>query len=112
MKKEHKPLQSTLIAKMTINELLAHMELPESATMDEARTQYRRLAAVHHPDRGGDAETMATLNLVFAEVCNKLNIVEVVTQAHCLVCKDHRYIEVQVGVSTKLKKIRCPHCKG
>lgn len=32
------------------------------ATQDEIEDAYRRLAAKHHPDRGGDSDTMARIN--------------------------------------------------
>jgi len=32
------------------------LELTKSATMDEIRKSYRKLALKHHPDRGGDKE--------------------------------------------------------
>lgn len=31
-------------------------------TLDELKAQYRRLAMKHHPDRGGDLETMKAIN--------------------------------------------------
>lgn len=34
----------------------AALGLPPTATLDEAKAAYRRLAMQHHPDRGGDAE--------------------------------------------------------
>lgn len=32
------------------------------ATLDELRAEYRRLIKLHHPDVGGDPETMKTIN--------------------------------------------------
>ena len=43
-------------------EALAELELPESADEAEIRRQYRRLVMRHHPDRGGDAERLQSLN--------------------------------------------------
>ena len=31
-------------------------------TLDELKKEYRRLAFVNHPDRGGDVETMQAIN--------------------------------------------------
>lgn len=31
-------------------------------TLDELKKEYRRLAMLHHPDRGGDLETMKAIN--------------------------------------------------
>jgi hypothetical protein len=35
------------------------------ATAEECRHAYRRLAALHHPDRGGDATLMAQINAAY-----------------------------------------------
>lgn len=32
-------------------------------TLDELKAEYRRLAMLHHPDRGGDLETMKRINI-------------------------------------------------
>ncbi len=31
-------------------------------TLDELKREYRRLSKIHHPDRGGDEETMKAIN--------------------------------------------------
>lgn len=36
--------------------------VPRHATRDEVRAAYRKLASIHHPDRGGDAAMMAAIN--------------------------------------------------
>jgi hypothetical protein len=38
------------------------LSLPKDASRDDIRAAYRRLASVHHPDKGGSAEKMAELN--------------------------------------------------
>ncbi len=37
-------------------------------TLDELKAEYRRLTKLHHPDLGGDAETMKAVNNEYAEV--------------------------------------------
>ena len=39
-----------------------------SASIDEIRERRRHLAAVHHPDVGGNAETMSAINRAFDEI--------------------------------------------
>ncbi len=41
---------------------LAVLELDETASSEEIRLQYRRLAARHHPDRGGDTARAQEIN--------------------------------------------------
>ncbi|MGM0594089.1 MAG: DNA-J related domain-containing protein [Pseudomonadota bacterium] len=41
---------------------LAVLELEEPVSLAEIKTQYRRLAMAHHPDRGGETEQMHDLN--------------------------------------------------
>ena len=41
--------------------------VPRTATREDARAAYRRLAAQHHPDKGGDAARMAEINRAWDE---------------------------------------------
>lgn len=45
---------------------------PTEASLDVVRGQYRRLAAVHHPDRGGDDAAMSELNWAWAQAQQSL----------------------------------------
>jgi len=36
--------------------------IPQPETLEELKTMYRKLAIQHHPDRGGDSETMKGIN--------------------------------------------------
>lgn len=36
--------------------------VPKDATREDVKSAYRRLASLHHPDKGGSAEKMAALN--------------------------------------------------
>ena len=36
--------------------------VPTPATLDELKAQYRKLAMMHHPDRGGNLDTMKAIN--------------------------------------------------
>lgn len=42
------------------------------STLDELKAEYRRLAMKHHPDRGGDTETMKEINRQHDELFEKL----------------------------------------
>jgi curved DNA-binding protein CbpA len=41
-------------------------------TLDALRKEYHRLALIHHPDRGGDLETMKALNNEFERLSKRL----------------------------------------
>lgn len=42
-------------------------------TADELKKAYFRLSKLHHPDRGGDPETMKEINRQYSEACDALN---------------------------------------
>lgn len=42
-------------------------------TLEELRTEYRRLARIHHPDVGGDEETMKRINSQYEAAFNAMN---------------------------------------
>lgn len=42
------------------------------STLDELRKEYRRLALIYHPDKGGDTELMQILNLQYERLSKKL----------------------------------------
>lgn len=41
-------------------------------SLEELRKEYRRLCMVHHPDRGGDAATMAAINNEYDETFRRM----------------------------------------
>ena len=41
-------------------------------TLDELKTEYRRLARIHHPDVGGDVATMQEINRQYEAAFNQL----------------------------------------
>lgn len=47
-------------------EALAALGLPEQADDETIRHQYRRLAMLHHPDRGGDQTRLQAINAAMA----------------------------------------------
>ena len=49
----------------SVREAFHKLDLPAGAPIDEVRRSYRQLAVQHHPDRSGDADTMATLSRAY-----------------------------------------------
>ena len=45
---------------------------PTPETLEELKSMYRKLAMLHHPDRGGDTETMKAVNAEYDELFPKL----------------------------------------
>ena len=45
---------------------------PTPSTLEELKSQYRKLAFQHHPDRGGNADTMKEVNNEYDELFPKL----------------------------------------
>ncbi len=41
-------------------------------TLEEVKKLYKKLALEHHPDKGGNTETMQTINTEYAFICAKL----------------------------------------
>lgn len=39
--------------------------------IDDIKARYKQLAKEHHPDHGGDTETMQQINAAYAEACTK-----------------------------------------
>ncbi len=42
-------------------------------TLEELKAEYRRLSKIHHPDLGGDLETMKQVNIQYEAAFNTLN---------------------------------------
>ena len=45
---------------------------PEPETLEDLKAQYRKLAMKHHPDKGGDTETMKAVNAEYDDFFPKL----------------------------------------
>lgn len=54
-------------SKNTDARTVAHMvlDLEPGANVDEVKVAYRKLSAIHHPDKGGDHEQMAKINTAY-----------------------------------------------
>ena len=50
--------------------LYDELGLPRNCTFDEIKQQYRHLAGIHHPDRGGDAEKFKRIKFAYEVLSN------------------------------------------
>ncbi|MBA7563583.1 hypothetical protein ES708_05242 [subsurface metagenome] len=53
---------------MSLASAYAMLGLPPTATMEEVKGNYKRLAAVFHPDKGGYKEAMVLLNNAYEQI--------------------------------------------
>lgn len=49
------------------------MYFENCTTIEELKKEYRKLAMKHHPDRGGDLETMQKINAAYDEAFERIN---------------------------------------
>lgn len=81
--------------------MTAHVTLGVSstATQDEIRAAYRRLAMKHHPDRGGDAGTFHKIQMAYEQLMKP---------TRCPQCEGKGTIRVKRGAF--IDKVHCPRC--
>lgn len=79
--------------------------LPAGSTSDEAKTRWRELASVHHPDRGGDAATFDALRKAYITVLQECS-----EPKHCAVCQGTGKISHSLGFSSVATF--CVYCNG
>ena len=58
------PLQPT----MPLADAYAILGLPQTASLEEVKGNYRRLAVIFHPDKGGYTEAMRLLNDAYRQI--------------------------------------------
>jgi DnaJ-class molecular chaperone len=75
------------------------LEIPETATPEQIKRAYRRLAAMHHPDRGGDAAAFTRIRKAYEQAMKPRK---------CPECHGRGHIRVKDGPTSK--KVPCPTC--
>ncbi len=53
---------------MPLADAYAVLGLPQTASVEEVKRNYKRLAAVFHPDKGGYMEAMVLLNQAYEQI--------------------------------------------
>jgi len=53
---------------MSLGDAYAVLGLPQTASLEEVKKNYKHLAAVFHPDKGGYVEAMKLLNRAYEQV--------------------------------------------
>lgn len=77
----------------------------ESASLDDVKQAWRKLASEHHPDRGGDAEKFNQAKQAYTQAC------EIVTQPkECTTCSGSGKVYALNGWS-KIG-LTCEECGG
>ena len=54
---------------MPLADAYAVLGLPRTASLEEVKRNYKHLAVVFHPDKGGYAEAMKLLNQAYERIC-------------------------------------------
>lgn len=84
---------------------LVKFGLDDSATVDEVKKRWRELAAIHHPDRGGDSAEFSRWNKLYEAA-----MVEAQTEIECPICDGKGAIVKARGFHST--RIRCSSCGG
>lgn len=58
---------------MELDEAVRTLDIPSTATLNEAKVAYRRLALIHHPDRGGNEEVFKRVSEAYLVVKDRLD---------------------------------------
>lgn len=79
--------------------------LPETATPEQVKARWRELAAIHHPDRGGNAVDFTTYRRAYQEALREAEVPK-----PCKSCKGLGKQKVSHGFYST--EVVCPQCKG
>jgi len=73
--------------------------VPPTATQEEIKAAYRRLAMKHHPDRGGSADEFQKIKTAYEQLMKP---------SRCPQCEGKGTIRVKRGAF--VDKVQCPRC--
>jgi len=79
------------------------LHLPESATLEDVKAQWHRLAAEHHPDKGGDAIEFANYSRAYRTA------LAVLGKQDCTACLGTKQVPAEGFTFTY---VTCPACSG
>ena len=90
---------------MSVADAFRLLGLPDTATPDEVKAAWRKLAAVHHPDAGGDAETFNDYQLAYRDALEHAE-----APKRCVTCGGNGH--VWAGTGFHMIKVMCDACLG
>lgn len=79
--------------------------LTSAATPEEVKSEWRRLAAIHHPDKGGDAAEFSRLRALYSTA-----LAESMEPKQCTVCNGAGKVKYNRGFSSI--DLPCTSCGG
>lgn len=88
-----------------MSKAFATLGLPETATPDEVKAKWRRLAAIHHPDKGGDAAEFSRLRALYSAA-----LAESMEPKQCIICNGIGKVKQSHGFSSI--DMPCMPCGG
>jgi DnaJ-class molecular chaperone len=81
------------------------LNLSDHPTEEQIKLAYRRLAAIHHPDRGGDRDKFDEINKAY-----RVTLAEAQKEQPCEICQGTGKTTIVQGFH--VTKVRCTLCKG
>lgn len=93
-----------------ISEMFKILQMEPTEDLAAIRAQYIRLASKAHPDKGGSQDEMASINTAYSAVRDLVSLGALNSVFKCQHCKDTGFVDAQVGLSNKIKKIKCKYC--
>lgn len=79
------------------------LNLSENATLDEVKSQWRKIAATHHPDKGGDAVDFADYHRAYRTA------IAILGQKDCARCLGTKQVPAE---GFDFTYVACPLCTG
>lgn len=83
------------------------MALPSDASLEQVRSRWRALAALHHPDKGGDVAVFQELSEAYERACKIAS--EAPIPPTCIKCSDTGTVAIYSGFERVV--MACPKCK-
>lgn len=79
--------------------------LKDNATLEQVKDAWRSLAAIHHPDRGGDSAVFSNVRKAYVAASEAASL-----PVECDVCKGSGRIKKQKGFN--VITVMCVLCQG
>ena len=86
---------------MDLNKYYKILGVKKESDFEEVKKSYQKLVIKYHPDRGGDPDKMAEINMAFYKIKNNFNLNNAPTNKESKSKSDYERIRT---------KLKCPNC--